>query len=700
MAAVAEAGSDLRCKAGTLYVTPRISSALEVAVKRFFHIVFLALFALICCPVSALAREMTVDAVQIDARVGTDGSLSVTERRTYDVRGSYNGLYWDIHEGSYQGREIRATPGEVLVITGGEQVLLEEGKDGVVGTYELTDMGDYLRLKIFWPAEDETVAFQVSYDLANLPTRWADVGELYWQYVPADLESEGEWQNITCKVHLPVPDGTAVVAGNNVRAWGHGPIDGEVRIDGDTVRYFSPGVGSAEFLEARVVFPAEWLANVTPEGEERLETILAEEAEWAKNANAKRRNARLIVYGIPGGMVLWGIISMGIVWWIQKVAKKKVPKPQFTDTYFRDVPTDDHPAVLGMLYRDGKSDGKDFSASLMRLADEGRITLDTVEVDKKTKRGGVRRGKEWRMLLHKNAVRRTVGSLVHPGGKAIDDAAFNFLYDVVGDKHKHVMNPLLLGSGGEPYVIKDFFDDTAKTWPQAYTTGYNRWSEAVRSAYNTREFEVSLGDNEIVTGLLGLGDFALAVVLAIAGMLFGVPNLWICFAFIFLFGAGIVIIFLDEDTPTTAFTQEAADIKAQLEALKRWLTDFTRLEEAVPTDVVLWNRLLVMATVLGVADKVVKQLKVYAPELVKDPSFRAMDWYRGDSYVGLDQPLVYFGRSIDSGLSSSTKKLYHETSTYDVASSSDSSSSGSGGGFSSGGGGGGFSGGGGRGGGF
>ena len=93
--------------------------------KRFFRIVFLALFALICCPVSALAREMTVDAVQIDARVGTDGSLSVTERRTYDVRGSYNGLYWDVHEGSYQGREIRATLGEVLAITDGEQVLLE-----------------------------------------------------------------------------------------------------------------------------------------------------------------------------------------------------------------------------------------------------------------------------------------------------------------------------------------------------------------------------------------------------------------------------------------------------------------------------------------------------------------------------------------------------------------------------------------------
>lgn len=662
--------------------------------KRFLRIVFLVLFALIRCPVSALAREMTVDAVQIDARVGTDGSLSVTERRTYDVQGSYNGLYWDVHEGSYQGREIRATLGEVLAITGGEQVLLEEGEDGVAGTYELTDMGDYLRLKIFWPAEDETVAFQVSYDLANLPTRWADVGELYWQYVPADLESEGEWQNVSMTLHLPVPDGEKVTPGENVRAWGHGPLDSLVTLEGESVKFFSPGVGSAEFLEARVTFPEGWLPGVPSESEAKLEEILAEEDQWAKDANAKRRNARLIVYGIPGGMCATGILSVIAMKWFQKHRFKQVPKAQFTDKYFRDVPTNDHPAVLGMLYREGRIDSKDFSATLMQLVDQGKIGLDSVLVERKGKRGGTKLQQEWRMLLYDET--RSPGSATRTRGRKVDAAAYNFLRDVIAKKQTGVVSDSMQVPAGEPYVLLGSFDEVAKGWPEEYAKGYDGWDGAVRRAYAGREFEKELPGSEVFPGVLGLGDFAIAVVVGIAGMFLGVPNLWLCIGIIVCFGCGIFIVLADEDTPTIVPTQEAVDIRAQLEGLKNWLLDFTRLEEAIPTDVVLWNRLLVMATELGVADKVVQQLKVFAPDLLAKSPLLA--WVGSDT-KDVEMPMAAIGRSAVAARGKSSKVLYHEVSTYDTATSSDSSSRGSGGGFSSGGGGG-FSGGGGRGGGF
>ena len=120
--------------------------------------------------------------------------------------------------------------------------------------------------------------------------------------------------------------------------------------------------------------------------------------------------------------------------------------------------------------------------------------------------------------------------------------------------------------------------------------------------------------------------------------------------------------------------------------------DFTRIEEAIPSDVTLWNRLLVMATELDVADKVVEQLKVAAPDLLP----RLGAWVGGA--IEKD-PAQVLKRSVEHGVSISHEKLYHDVSTGDLASSRDSSSGGSGGGFSSGGGGG-FSGGGGRGGGF
>ena len=131
-------------------------------------------------------------------------------------------------------------------------------------------------------------------------------------------------------------------------------------------------------------------------------------------------------------------------------------------------------------------------------------------------------------------------------------------------------------------------------------------------------------------------------------------------------------------------SREAIEVRAQLEALRRWLKDFTRLEEAVPTDVILWNRLLVMAVSLGVADEVIKQLKVVAPQVLDDPMMMPVyGWY----YYGgrLGAPADAFRNSMSEA---------HKVSTVALSSSSSSSGGGGGGGFS-GGGGGGFGGGGG-----
>ena len=51
-----------------------------------------------------------------------------------------------------------------------------------------------------------------------------------------------------------------------------------------------------------------------------------------------------------------------------------------------------------------------------------------------------------------------------------------------------------------------------------------------------------------------------------------------------------------------SLSDEALELQAKLKALRRWLKDFTRLGEAIPTDVVLWNQLLVITIVL--ADKI------------------------------------------------------------------------------------------------
>ena len=108
----------------------------------------------------------------------------------------------------------------------------------------------------------------------------------------------------------------------------------------------------------------------------------------------------------------------------------------------------------------------------------------------------------------------------------------------------------------------------------------------------------------------------------------------------------------------------------------------------MPQDVVLWNRLLVMAVVLGVSEKVIAQLKVAAPELYEtlsaDP-YSPWYWYAFWGPGHYSTPMDAFGKSVESA---------HSVSTAALAKSMESSGGGFGGGFS-GGGGGGFGGGGG-----
>ncbi len=113
-------------------------------------------------------------------------------------------------------------------------------------------------------------------------------------------------------------------------------------------------------------------------------------------------------------------------------------------------------------------------------------------------------------------------------------------------------------------------------------------------------------------------------------------------------------------------SNNAIEIKAKMEALRRWLPDFTNLDGTIPQDVALWNRLLVMAVVLGVSKRVMEKLAVVAPDVVDDPDF-------SPTYIwcGAGSGTSALATSMGAGLS--------------MAFSTTSSSSGSGDGFSGGG---------------
>ena len=107
-------------------MTPRPGPSMTLhRVRAMLVIASIAALALVVLPSRALARSYSIDRVDIDATIATDGSLSVGETREFDFDGSYNGVYWKIPTGEYDERQIETTIDSVGIIEDGRFVAFE-----------------------------------------------------------------------------------------------------------------------------------------------------------------------------------------------------------------------------------------------------------------------------------------------------------------------------------------------------------------------------------------------------------------------------------------------------------------------------------------------------------------------------------------------------------------------------------------------
>lgn len=633
----------------------------------------------------AYAKSLAVSRVHIDATVNSDGTIDVVETRTFNFSGSYNGVYWKIPYGynKANGQTVDVSfTGVTVKDTYGTKTLDEGHESGFGERYEVQNSDSVKELKIYSAHSDETADITISYTLTNVATKWDDTSEIYWKFVSDGWETGSD--NVTCTINLPVPAGQNPTTGDGtVRAWAHGPLDGNVSISGGTITYTFPGIGESEFAEARVVFPTDWLPGAQTVSGTKLSSILAEEQSFADKANQKRTVARIVIYGL---YVLAAVFVIGGIFLIVRMRSKyrKVMAPNFTDEYFRDMPSEDHPAVLGMLYRGEEIDSSALTATLMRLSDEKSIRLDKAKV-----KGAFGRTKDDFCLtkLKDVPVSRGYGSAegVTAYAQKIDARALDLFFKTIAPKTDHTFSD---GDDSGSKLILGDIKKVAKEHPESFSEAYDKWEDAVRDGYTSRFSEDSISFNGVgVMVFVAVLEFGFAILGGIAGIATGLSLLNVVLIAVPAILVGVFAVLAI--TGFDKINREGIEILAKTKALRNWLLNFTHLNEAIPQDVILWNKLLVMAVALGVSEKVIEQLKVACPEILEDPRIMpTYGWYYyGDSF-GRDSAIAAVGNTVAAS---------HAVSTASLAGSSNSSGSGfgggasfGGGGFGGGGGGGGF----------
>ena len=637
------------------------------ALALLFALAFAACALLLVAgaPDRAFARSYTMPKVDITAEVQTDGSLHVVESRTFEFDGDYTAVWWTF-EGLPGNAELQVngvrltTPqtaenGEAPIDLSSVPFRSAWRDSGGPGedAYSVDEVWD--TVYVFFDASDETLVVTLDYTVVNGVQAFKDVAEVYWKYVGDQWEEASS--DVSLALTLPVPQGEQVVPGENVRAWGHGPLDGTVTVNADgTVSYEVPRVRAGQYAEARVVFPVAWLSNL-PSGdarahrdELRLETVLAEEETWADQANRQRTLSL-------GFVIACGVACVALLAWALRTYFKhgKEHAPDFTGDYWRDVPDPSvPPAVIGRLWRWDRESADDFTATLMHLAHVGALRIDK-------------------------------GSYPDPEGDMVDDyyltlqpAVANALTDPIDRATVDLLFRDIAEGRGSLWFgsIQKYGEDH----PQEFVDAMDAWQGLVSAETNERDFfelkskrlQTRMFGAAVVLVVLGIGSFVLLE--NFIQLVFMVPT---------AIALGVIANYMPRRTV------RGNNLVAKCKALRNWLRDFSSLDERPPTDVKVWGEFMVYAYLFGIAEQVIKELRVRVPELFQD---------EGASYGMSYVPWWFWyapGYGASGGVMPSVSDLM-QTSVANTVSTAQAALSGASGNFSSGGGfGGGFSGGGG-----
>ena len=626
------------------------------------HLAALALvaIALTALPVTARADGYSMDNVRIDAAVQADGSLAVTETRDFSFDDDINGVYWLIPFGTNQ-QGAQSNVQVTGVYEGGAFHQVDSAAKGDSGVYTVetvdVDGEEALNLKVFTPHDDgDAATIAVSYGVTGAVMNWSDTAELYWKFVGDGWSEDSDNVTATITFLTSAQSAEPATKGKNFRAWGHGPLTGDVELDASVpnVTYTIPHVHSGEYAEARIVFPSAWVPSLSASAKKRLPTILEEEKQWAEEANARRERAR-VVAGIMATVTVVASAVLLVVVAVLKITRGRSPKPVFAETYFRDVPSDAHPAVIAtFMERQGKVPDRAFVASLMKLTDDRVITME--------KSTATRRGFLGREIAEDDYSLTVPAEVMKNMTDKIDKAVLKLYF--AGTR-----------ANAEGIKVRSFQDlqDYASDYTETYSDRYDSFKTKVEADIERRNLVASKGTGAMVATCVVAG---LVMVFGIFQLIYTDLNdvnfIAFCISMLLLCAAVVI------GCTFRRLTQEGAELKNKCRALKKWLEDFTRLGEAVPSDLILWNKLMVMAVALGVSKETLRQLADAVPLEVRESD----DFY--DSYP------VYWWCYGHHGMDAPVESLHqaYQESIAELAGSSDSSIGGLGGGFSGGGGGG------------
>jgi len=263
------------------------------------------IFILLCVVIPSKVFAYGIENYYINATLENNGDLLVEEY--FYLNDEFNGMQriinyknssayaFNINSTSYGGSTLHNGNGiELLEVRGleiDENFNFENINGDIFSKVNSADKGSYqvytlyktyngIDLKIFLPSY-KNKAFYIKYRLKNMAILHNDIGELGWNVIGNELSES--ISNLVVYVNIPNNE--------NVRVWGHGPLNGKTEIiSNELLKLSVEGLSSYTAVDLRTVFDKEVINNSTKKTNiNALDKILLYETDLAEQANYERQ---------------------------------------------------------------------------------------------------------------------------------------------------------------------------------------------------------------------------------------------------------------------------------------------------------------------------------------------------------------------------------------------------------------------------
>ena len=494
------------------------------------------------------------------------------------------------------------------------------------------------------------VTFEYTYTILGAVTQYTDISELNWRlftYMEADIDE--------AHVIVNLPDNA--LSEDTIRVWGHGLSDGTINIiNNHQIEMNIDQINKEEFLEFRILadnslFDQIRGTNIFIHDTMNLASISAYEQELTDETNRRILYAQILNYGAYALIV----IMIGIVYWVYRKYDKELT-PDFDGDYFRELPSDETPGEVSYLYYEKKIPDEAFTATLLDLIRKKYVTLE-YSPDELTDKNP-----NFTFVLDESKDQASL--------QEHERYLINWIFKSIARSNK-VMISTIESYGKKSVNAAEQFQRSAKEFVRAIK----------RSGEKRKYFD---------QGVQGSKKQALAfLILPIAFLLmtFFISSAYVVEAtFAYLSSISLIVLYALYVSTIKRKTQMGANLFARWKAFKKFLLDFSQMQDYPIPGIIVWEHFLVYATVLKCADQVMEQLKVKLPNVAYEDSegtFMAMGYRHNGFYWG-----YMFGRMTRS-VSTAKANAVQTIAKANAAKASSGFGGGFGGGSSFGGGGGG-----------